>query len=126
MPVELLGKGNYGLQFFALLINYKLLILGFSCFLFIWLQIGAFDDPDVIHVEGEVEPIRDLDIISEELRLKDVETLTKALDKLEKVAKGGQSNDKKVRPEYVSIITNQYWHDLTQHKPTLYITFYLF
>lgn len=64
---------------------------------------GAFDDPDVIHVEGEVEPIRDLDIISEELRLKDVETLTKALDKLEKVAKGGQSNDKKVRPEYVSI-----------------------
>ncbi|CAO1380152.1 unnamed protein product [Diamesa hyperborea] len=64
----------------------------------------AFDDPDVIHVEGEVEPIRDLDIISEELRLKDVETLTKALDKLEKVAKGGQSNDKKVRPEYDSML----------------------
>ena len=72
-------------------------------FSFICLLKGAFDDPDVIHVEGEVDPIRDLDIISEELRLKDVETLTKSLDKLEKVAKGGQSNDKKIRPEYVSI-----------------------
>lgn len=80
-----------------------------SCSSFLWLQkIGAFDDPDVIHVEGEVEPIRDLDIISEELRLKDVETLMKSLDKLEKVAKGGQSNDKKIRPEYVSI--NYYLH----------------
>ena len=34
LPVELHGKGNYGLQFFALLINYKLLILGFFLFSF--------------------------------------------------------------------------------------------
>ena len=82
----------------------------FILFSFFYLvTIGAFDDPDVIHVEGEVEPIRDLDIISEELRLKDVETLMKSLDKLEKVAKGGQSNDKKIRPEYVCIL-NDYLH----------------
>ena len=31
---------------------------------------GAFDDPDVIHVEDSVDPIRDLDIIHNELRLK--------------------------------------------------------
>lgn len=112
-----------------------------SLYSFIWLQKGAFDDPDVIHVEGEVEPIRDLDIISEELRLKDVETLMKSLDKLEKVAKGGQSNDKKIRPEYVSIVfllliiiytfktnfrKNQRltWPDTTS-PTTLFITFYL-
>ena len=31
---------------------------------------GAFEDDDVTHVEGDVNPIRDLEIINEELRLK--------------------------------------------------------
>jgi obg-like ATPase 1 len=62
--------------------------------------LGAFDDPDVTHVEGEVDPIRDLDIICEELRLKDQETLNKNLEKLEKLVVRG--NDKKLKPEYVS------------------------
>lgn len=61
---------------------------------------GAFDDDDVIHVEGEVNPVRDLDIISEELRQKDVEFLNTHLDKLEKLVIRG--NDKKLKPEYVS------------------------
>lgn len=52
------------------------------------------------HVEGEVDPVRDLSIISEELRLKDEEKLLLNLDKLEKlVTRGG---DKKSKPEYVS------------------------
>lgn len=56
----------------------------------------------MIHVEGDVNPVRDLDIISEELRLKDVETLSKNLEKLERtVCRGG---DKKLKPEYVSIV----------------------
>ena len=38
---------------------------------------GAFDDDDVTHVEGEVNPVRDLEIIMEELRLKDVQYLAK-------------------------------------------------
>ena len=33
----------------------------------------AFDDDDIIHVEGDVNPVRDLDIIHNELRLKDLE-----------------------------------------------------
>lgn len=61
---------------------------------------GAFDDPDVTHVEGEVDPVRDLDIISEELRLKDEETLDKTLEKMEKTVI--RANDKKMKPEYVS------------------------
>ena len=40
---------------------------------------GAFEDDDVTHVEGDVNPVRDLEIISEELRLKDMEYLTKRL-----------------------------------------------
>lgn len=38
---------------------------------------GAFDDDDVTHVEGDVNPVRDLEIISEELRLKDQQYLSK-------------------------------------------------
>jgi ribosome-binding ATPase YchF (GTP1/OBG family) len=54
----------------------------------------------VTHVEGEVNPIRDLDIINEELRLKDEEYLGTHLEKLERtVLRGG---DKKLKPEYVS------------------------
>ena len=34
------------------------------------LALGAFDDDDIIHVEGDVNPVRDLDIIHNELRLK--------------------------------------------------------
>lgn len=52
------------------------------------------------HVEGEVDPIRDFDIITEELRLKDEENLLKNLDKLERACIRG--NDKKLKPEYVS------------------------
>lgn len=60
--------------------------------------IGAFEDPDVTHVEGEVDPVRDFEIISEELRLKDEESLDKALEKMERNVR---ANDKKSKPEYV-------------------------
>jgi obg-like ATPase 1 len=45
--------------------------------------LGAFADGDVSHVEGEVDPVRDMEIIHEELRLKDEEFLKKYLDGLE-------------------------------------------
>lgn len=62
--------------------------------------LGAFDDEDIIHVEGNVDPVRDIEIIHEELRLKDEEMMAPILDKLEKTAVRG--SDKKLKPEYVS------------------------
>ncbi|KAF5298049.1 hypothetical protein FQA39_LY11817 [Lamprigera yunnana] len=58
----------------------------------------TFEDTNVTHVEGEVDPIRDLEIIGEELRLKDEEQLMKNLEKLERTVVRG--NDKKQKPEY--------------------------
>lgn len=66
----------------------------------------AFDDADVIHVEGEVDPVRDLDIISEELRLKDEEKLNKNMDKFVALQRGG---DKKLKPEYDTIMKVKEW-----------------
>ncbi|KAM7380530.1 hypothetical protein PAMP_003819 [Pampus punctatissimus] len=58
----------------------------------------AFDDEDIIHVEGTVDPVRDMEIIHEELRLKDEEMIVPIIDKLEKMAiRGG---DKKLKLEY--------------------------
>ena len=60
----------------------------------------AFEDDDITHVEGSVDPIRDIEIIHEELQLKDEEMIGPIIDKLEKVAVRG--GDKKLKPEYVS------------------------
>ena len=38
-----------------------------------FLSAGVFEDEDVTHVEGDVDPVRDLEIIHEELRKKDEE-----------------------------------------------------
>ncbi|KAE9549556.1 hypothetical protein FO519_007236 [Halicephalobus sp. NKZ332] len=58
----------------------------------------AFEDDDVTHVEGDVNPTRDLEIIGNELRLKDLAYLEGALDKVEKLAV--RANDKSKKPEY--------------------------
>ncbi|XP_043234683.1 obg-like ATPase 1 [Amphibalanus amphitrite] len=57
----------------------------------------AFDDDDVTHVEGEVDPVRDLGIINEELRLKDESYLLPYIEKFEKTT---LRSDKKAKPEY--------------------------
>jgi GTP-binding protein YchF len=46
--------------------------------------IRVFTDPDVVHVDGEVAPLRDIETINTELILADLQTLEKALPRLEK------------------------------------------
>ncbi|XP_061699548.1 obg-like ATPase 1 [Syngnathoides biaculeatus] len=67
----------------------------------------AFDDEDIIHVEGNVDPVRDMEIIHEELRLKDEEMIAPIIDKLEKTAVRG--NDKKLKPEYDVMLKVKNW-----------------
>uniref|UniRef100_A0A8C6YL35 Obg like ATPase 1 n=1 Tax=Nothoprocta perdicaria TaxID=30464 RepID=A0A8C6YL35_NOTPE len=63
-----------------------------------YIKYRAFEDDDITHVEGSVDPVRDIEIIHEELRLKDEELILQGIDKLEKVAVRG--GDKKLKPEY--------------------------
>jgi len=65
--------------------------------------VGAFSDEEVIHVEGDVDPTRDLTIIHDELRLKDLEYIAKNMDNLERAVNRG--GDKKKKPEFVSFVT---------------------
>lgn len=54
----------------------------------------VFADPDVVHVDGEIDPAADLETISTELILADIQTLEKRLPRLEK-----ETRAKKVEPE---------------------------
>lgn len=67
--------------------------------------VRCFDDAEIIHVEGDVDPVRDLDIISEELRIKDIEFVEKSLEAIIKLTKrGGQSLEiKKLKEEQATI-----------------------
>jgi len=62
----------------------------------------TFEAAEITHVEGEVDPIRDLDIINTELRLKDVEYFDKIFEEVErKYVRGGE---KKLKAEYESLV----------------------
>lgn len=51
--------------------------------------VRCFENDDIVHVEGNVDPLRDLDTIHIELCLSDADSLTKRLDKLRRQARGG-------------------------------------
>ena len=65
--------------------------------------VRAFDDDEIIHVEGDVNPLRDMEIIQTELRLKDIEWVEKHLDGLKKTGRslGSTSLADKARKEEI-------------------------
>ncbi|MFN8001962.1 MAG: redox-regulated ATPase YchF [Acidobacteriota bacterium] len=56
--------------------------------------IRCFDDEDVIHVAGSVDPVRDRETINLELALADLATVEKSLDRARKAAKSGNADAK--------------------------------
>ncbi len=56
--------------------------------------VRCFVDDNVIHVDGNVDPVRDKDVIDTELIFKDIETVEKRVEKLAKQAKAGAPADK--------------------------------
>ena len=57
--------------------------------------LRCFDDPNVVHVDGQVNPVRDKETIDIELQLKDLETIEKRMKRIEKAAKVGTDKDAK-------------------------------
>ncbi len=55
--------------------------------------IRCFEDDNVVHVDGNVDPVRDKEIIDMELIFKDIDTLEKRIEKLRKQAKSGDKAD---------------------------------
>jgi GTP-binding protein YchF len=57
--------------------------------------IRCFEDENVVHVNGKVDPISDKEIIDTELQLKDLESVEKKIQKVERAAKAGDAKSKK-------------------------------
>lgn len=55
--------------------------------------VRCFENDNVIHVDGNVDPVRDKGIIDLELILKDIETIEKRVDKFKKGSKGGDKEE---------------------------------
>ncbi len=59
--------------------------------------LRCFDDPNIVHVDGSVDPVRDKEVIDMELQLKDLETVENRLAKVQKQAQaGGDKTAKKL------------------------------
>lgn len=55
--------------------------------------VRCFEDPDVIHVAGKVDPVSDIEVINTELSLADLASIDKALQKTVKAAKSGNKEE---------------------------------
>ncbi|HUH34934.1 MAG TPA: redox-regulated ATPase YchF [Moheibacter sp.] len=58
--------------------------------------LRCFENENITHVEGSIDPVRDKEIIDVELQLKDLETIEKRLDKAKKAARTGNKEETKI------------------------------
>ncbi len=80
--------------------------------------VRLFEDPDVVHVHGNVDPIRDIEVVDTELMLADLESVNQRIQKTEKKAKTGDKEAAGLHPLLVNIQKN-----LEQGKPVRSLEF---
>lgn len=80
--------------------------------------LRCFDDDNVTHVDGSVNPVRDKEIIDYELQLKDLETIESRIQKVQKQAQTG--GDKAAKLAYDVLV--QYKDALEQGKSARTVT----
>ena len=61
--------------------------------------VRCFDDDDIVHVDGGVDPVRDVETINLELIFSDLEIVDRRIDRLAKLVK----NDKSLAPEFAAL-----------------------
>ncbi|MBO5182297.1 MAG: redox-regulated ATPase YchF [Paraprevotella sp.] len=81
--------------------------------------LRCFDNDNIVHVDGSVDPVRDKEIIDTELQLKDLETIENRIKRVEKVAKVG--GDKQAKIEYDVLL--QYKEALEQGRSARTVSF---
>lgn len=73
--------------------------------------LRCFDDGNVVHVDGSVDPVRDKEVVDTELQIKDLETVEARLAKTEKAGKAGDKEAAKL-----AALLNRYREALQQGK----------
>lgn len=80
--------------------------------------LRCFDDDNVVHVDGSVNPVRDKEIIDAELMLKDLETIDQRIDKVRKQAQTGDKQSKLLLD-----VLSAYRDALSEGRPARTVTF---
>jgi GTP-binding protein YchF len=102
--------------------------------------VRCFDDDNVVHVDGSIDPLRDVEVIQTELNLADLDTVEKRVNRVSKQARSG---DKKMQEELALLevvqkclndgqparntdLVEDQWHSLSElclitAKPVLYV-----
>ena len=75
--------------------------------------VRCFDDPNIIHVSGKVDPVSDIEVIQTELCLADLSTVDKSLQRYTKAAKSGYDKE---AAKLVQVLTKVQAH-LNEGKP---------
>ena len=57
--------------------------------------LRCFDDPNIVHVDGKINPLSDKEVVEYELVLKDIEIIEKRLDRIKKTLRSGSNESKK-------------------------------
>lgn len=78
--------------------------------------VRCFDDPDVVHVSGKIDPERDIEVINTELALADLETVDKRIEKNQKVLKAAKTDAAKQAAAQEPLL-RQLYDALQQGKP---------
>lgn len=81
--------------------------------------VRCFDDDNITHVDGSVDPVRDIEVINYELQLKDLETIEARLAKTEKAAKAGADKSARMQLE----VLRAYKEALGQGRPARSVVF---
>ncbi|HCP44802.1 MAG TPA: redox-regulated ATPase YchF [Deltaproteobacteria bacterium] len=68
--------------------------------------VRCFDDDNIVHVEGSIDPIRDIEVVDTELLLKDLEGVEKRADKARKMSKSG---DKQLKADAELLTRLEAW-----------------
>ena len=62
--------------------------------------LRCFDDPNIVHVGGLIDPVRDMDVVNTELILADMETIEKRIEKTDRLLKTGDKSLRKALEVY--------------------------
>ncbi len=81
--------------------------------------LRCFDDDNITHVDGSVDPVRDKEIIDYELLIKDLETVESRMSRTQKQAQTG--GDKNARMQYE--VLRRYYEALKEGKPARSVEF---
>ncbi len=79
--------------------------------------VRCFDDPNIVHVAGGVDPIRDIEVIDTELALSDLQSVEKAMNRYSKVARSSAVSEEKKEAQRIVAALDKIQPALDQAKP---------